>query len=329
MTEEGQGVIVLKDNKKETINKEENKNEIKSKVDINNYDQEVLDSKGNLKTSSPKNEQLEFNKNDIYELSSEAIEKLGISPCQICQSNNYSIFIPENVYQVPNQEEKPQDKTIENENQVPKTTEGDYIKPVKNQNIFLPIIICKQNHQTCLICNKSPHINTLCIKKNYDYHNAVLKLNFIKEKFPQKSNIIESMKQTLCSPFIETNEESCCTCKCCCKCFGISILIFIWTIITIILGAVGIIIIGLYLGFQVLCCLYHFCYSACCTTETREYDKGDHILRVTTHYEGREIQNKKEAARDAEDLNECCAGGLYCTFSLISWGYKKICELRD
>ena len=184
MTEEGQGVIVLKDNKKETTNKEENKNEIKSKVDINNYNQEVLDSKGNLKTSSPKNGQLEFNKNDLYELSSETIEKLVISPCQICQSKNYSIFIPETVYHAPNQEEKPQDQTIENENQVPKTTEGDYIKPIKNQNIFLPIIICKQNHQTCLICNKSPHINTLCIKKNFDYDNAVLKLNTIKETFP-------------------------------------------------------------------------------------------------------------------------------------------------
>ena len=314
MTEEGQGVIVLKDNKKETTN-------------INNYNQEVLDSKGNLKTNSSKNEQLEFNKNDVYELSSEAIAKLGISPCQICKSKNYSIFIPETVYHVPNQEEKPQDQTIENDNQVPKTTEGDYIKPVKNQNIFLPIIICKQNHQTCLICKKSPHINTLCNLKSTEYNDAIEKLNFIKENIPQKSDIIESMKQTLCSPYL--NEESCCSCKCYCKCFGISILFFIWTIITIFLGAIGLIIIGLYLGFQVLCCVYHFCYGVCCTTETRSYDKGDHILRVTTHYEDREIQNKEEAARDAENLDFCAAGGLYCTFSIISWGYTKICGLRD
>lgn len=65
MTEEGQGVIVLNDNKQETTNKEENKNEFKSKVDIDYYNQEVLDSKGNLKTSSSKNEQLEFDKKDI------------------------------------------------------------------------------------------------------------------------------------------------------------------------------------------------------------------------------------------------------------------------
>ncbi len=117
MTEEGQGVIVLKDNKNKTTNNEENKNEKNQKVDNNNYNQEVLDSKENLETNPPKIVQLEFNKNDIYELSSEVIEKLGISPCQICQSNNYSIFIPETAYNASNQNEKPLDQTIENENQ--------------------------------------------------------------------------------------------------------------------------------------------------------------------------------------------------------------------
>jgi hypothetical protein len=329
MTEEGQGIITLKDNKKGETNKEENKNGIESKVDINNYNQEALDSKGNLKTSTPKDEQLEFNKNDLYELSSEAIEKLGISPCQICQSNNYSIFIPETVYHAPYQEERPKDETIENDNQIQKNTEEDYIKPVKNQNIFLPVIICKQNHQTCLICNISPHPDTLCNEKNFDYNNAILKLNFIKETFPEKSNIIESMKQALFTPSIETNKESCCSCKCCCKCLGISILLFIWTIITIFLGVVGVVIVGLYLGFQVLCCVYHCCYNMCCTTEVHDYDKGDHILRVTTHYEDRERRNNEEAANDAENLNYCAAGGLNWTCSIISWGYKKICGLID
>jgi len=328
MTEEGQGVIILKDNKKETTNKEENKNEYKSKVDANNYNQEVLDSKGNLKTSTSKNEQSGFNKKDIYVLSSEIIEKLGISPCQICQSKNYSIFIPETVYHVSNQDENPQDQTIENENQTQKKTEGDYIKPVKNENIFLPIIICQQNHQTCLICNKQPHINTLCNLKSTDYYDAIAKLNFIKEKFPQKANIIETMKEYL-NGKINDEEESCCSCKCCCKCIGISILIFLWTIISIILAVVGIIIVGLSLGFQALCCVYHCIYCLCCTTEVRDYDKGDHILRVTTRYENREQQNKEDAAAHAEGLCFCAAKGVFCSFSLISWGYTKICGLAD
>ena len=108
MTEEGQGIIVLKDNKNKNTNKEENKNELNRKVDV--------DSKENLEVNPPKNEQLEFNKKNIYELSLETIGKLGISPCKICQSNNYSIYIPDTAYYTSNQDEKSQDQTIENEN---------------------------------------------------------------------------------------------------------------------------------------------------------------------------------------------------------------------
>ena len=141
MTEQGQEVIVLQNNKKETTDQEGDKNKYESKVDISNSNQEALDSKGNLKTSTLKNEQLVFNQKDIYELSSGAIE-----------------------------------------NQIQKKTEGDYIKQDNNQNIFLPVIICKQNHQTCLICNTPPHINTLCDLKSTEYYDAAVeKLNFIKE----------------------------------------------------------------------------------------------------------------------------------------------------
>ena len=92
MTEEGQEVIVLQNNKKETTVKEEDKNKYEPKVDISNSNQEALDSKGNLKTSTLKNEQLVFNQKDIYELSSGAIEKLGISPCEICQSKEFYFY---------------------------------------------------------------------------------------------------------------------------------------------------------------------------------------------------------------------------------------------
>mgnify|MGYP006873142873 CR=1 FL=1 len=102
-----EGTIVLNDNKNQSINKEENNIEIRPQEDINNYNQEVLDSKENLKTSSQKNEQLGYNKKNIYELSLETIEKLGISLCQICQSNNYSIFIPDTIYNVSYQNGEP------------------------------------------------------------------------------------------------------------------------------------------------------------------------------------------------------------------------------
>ena len=329
MTEQGQEVIVLQNNKKETADQEGDKNKYESKVDINNSNQEALDSKGNLKTSTLKNEQLVFNQKDIYELSSGAIEKLGISPCEICQSKDYSIFIPETVDNIPNQDDNPQDQKTENENQIQKNTEGGYIKPDQNQNIFLPVIICKQNHQTCLICNKPPHINTLCDLKSTEYYDAVEKLNFIKESIPEKSNIIESMKQALLAPFKKTDKESCCNCKCCCKCLGISILIFIWTIISIILFVVGIVIVGLIIGFHVLCCVYHCCYDLCCTVTVHDEDKGDHILRVTTYHRDREAMNEMEAEEHAEAIDTCGAFGLYCVFSAISWGYTKICALRD
>ena len=324
MTEEGQGVIVLKDNKKEKTNKEENKNGFKPKVDISNYNQEVLDSKGNLKTSTSKNEQLEFNEKDIYKLSSEAIEKLGISPCQICQSNNYSIFIPETVYNIPNQEEKPQDQTIENENQIQKNTEGDYIKPVKNQNIFLPIIICNQNHQTCLICKQSPHIDTLCNEKNIDYNNAIVKLNFIKENFPEKSNLIESMKQSLFAPY---QKESCCSCKCCCKCFGISLLFFLWTLVSIFLFVLGIIVFALTIAFRVLSCVCHCCYHICCTVRVHTEYEGDQEVQVTTIYKGKQEENEISAKNTDENICLCGTYGGACVLYAIYCGYEKICDL--
>jgi len=245
MTEEG--IIVLKDNKNQSTNKEENKNELRPKVDINDYNQEVLDSKENLEKNPPKNEQLGFNKKNIYELSFETIEKLGISPCQICQSNNYSIFIPETVYNVSNQNGKPQDQTIEKENQVKNNPEEDYIKPIINQNIFFPILICKKNHQTCLICNKSPHINTLCSQSNIDYYQTISKLNIIKETFSEKANVIESMKESASTlnknvDYGFDKEQSCC---CCYLIYMYKfivgfILLFIWAVISSFLFSLSI-----------------------------------------------------------------------------------------
>ena len=174
----------------------------------------------------------------------ETIEKLKISPCQICQSNNYSIFIPENVFNVSNKNESPQDQTIENENQIKKNLEEDYIKPIINENVFFPILICKKNHQTCLLCNKSPHINTLCNQKNIDYYNnSISKLNIIKEIYPEKANIIECMKESA-STLNKINDDhddgkQSCSC-CCCFIWFFKIIIgfvlyYLWAVISLFL----------------------------------------------------------------------------------------------
>ena len=328
MTEEGQGVIVLKDNKNKTTNNEENKNEKNKKVDNNNYYQEALNSKENLETIPQKNEKLEFNKNDIYELSSETIEKLGISPCQICQSKNYSIFIPETAYSAPNQNEKPLDQTIENENQnqKKKNLEEDYIKPVKNQNIYFPILICKQNHQICLICNQSPHIDALCNQSNIDYDKAVSKLNIIEENFPEKANIIESMKE-----YVSTLNKENSNINCCCiltavgKVFSLIFLLFGWIFYTFLLldcvvaifaFAGMLLIIGLFIS---LCCTY------ICNRDTtvEEQDKGDHILRVTT------VDENKRQVNEEIQASMCGAPIVWaCQLSIKLIGYSVSCYIK-
>jgi len=246
-----ESIIVLEDSKNQitSTNKEEKKDELRSNLDINNSNQEILDSKENLEKNPPKNEQLRFNKKNIYELSLETIGKLGISPCQICQSNNYSIFIPETVYNVSNQNKKPQAQTIENVNQIKNNLEEDCIKPIINQNIFFPVLICRKNHQTCLICNKSPHINTLCNQSNIDYYQTISKLNIIKETFSEKAIVIESMKKsssTLNKKVNHGNDKER-RCGCCYlinlwKVILLNILYIIWIIVFSFLLVLGIII---------------------------------------------------------------------------------------
>ena len=341
MTEEGQGIIVLKDNKNKNTNKEENKNELNRKVDvdINNYNQNVLDSKENLEVNPPKNEQLEFNKKNIYELSLETIGKLGISPCKICQSNNYSIFIPDTAYYISNQDEKSQDQTIENENPKKNNLEVDYIKQVKNQNIFFPILICKQNHQTCLICNNPPHNNTLCNKNNIDQYNAISKLNIIKDNFPEKANIIESMKG-FASNLNKKNDageqaENPVNCCCCLKSFFkvllASILLLIWIFITIFLFYLAAFIFVLSILCRFICVICNGLGASCCNPDTKieDYDRGDYIERVITIDEQRRRENKATINKH-DDAIACCGNSIAkSVISVIPWGFKKIWSILD
>lgn len=331
MTEEGQGIIVLKDNKNKNTNKEENKNELNRKVDV--------DSKENLEVNPPKNEQLEFNKKNIYELSLETIGKLGISPCKICQSNNYSIYIPDTAYYTSNQDEKSQDQTIENENPKKNNLEVDYIKQVKNQNILFPILICKKNHQTCLICNNPPHNNTLCNKNNIDQYNAISKLNIIKDNFPEKANIIESMKGSA-SNLNKKNDageqaESFCNCCCCLKWFfkGLSVFIltFIWIYVTIFLFYLAAIIFVLSILCRCICAICNGLGASCCNPDTKieDHDRGDYIERVITIDEQRRREN--EATLNKHDNAIACCGNsmVKSVISAIPWGFKKIWSILD
>ena len=278
-----ESIIVLEDSKNQTTstNKEEKKDELRPSLDINNSNREILDFKENLETNPPKNEQLRFNKKNIYELSLGTIEKLGISPCQICQSNNYSIFIPESIYNKSNQNKKPQGQKIENENQIKSNLEEDYIKPIINHNIFFPILICKKNHQTCLICNKSPHLNTLCNQNSIDYYQTISKLNIIKETFSEKANIIEFMKKyasTLNKKVNHGNDKKR-SCGCCylinlCKVILLNILYIIWIIVFSFLLVLGIIIFTLGVIF-----IINFFYTIYQTLSPRSCDDDKlHIL---------------------------------------------------
>ena len=225
---------------------------------------------------------------------------------------------------MPNEEEKPQDQTIENENQIQKNTEGNYIKPVKNQNIFLPIIICNQNHQTCLICKQSPHIDTLCNEKNIDYYNGIVKLYFIKEYFPEKSNIIESMKENL-NKMNGNEKESCCSCKC----FRFYALLVLWTIASIAIGVIGIGILLFSYLHRFINLIFLCCKRLCPPKEEHVYDKGDHIVKVTTINEDVIKEDINEAKANDSWFDSCGKGGASCAISLIPWGYKKIWTLRN
>ena len=309
MTEENNvGVITLKGNKNNNTpvnndkNQNQNQNELEPiKISVRNNNQEILDSKEDFIKPSPQTvERLELNENNIYGLSSEIIEKLKVSPCQICQSKNYSIFIPDSFSNEAIQ-------SNQNENvQVQETV--DNIKPIYNQNIFFPILICQQNHQTCLICHEFPHINTLCNQKKMDNNNIISILEIIKGNFPEKQKVIESMKEFVLNQNKkeDDNQEKCCTCKCTCSVFFLIFAIFFWTIISFVLFAVGVALLAVACGFRILCCCYHCCYNACCTTkETKDYDKGDHILRVITMDGDKQAANQKEAEADDENLKDC------------------------
>ena len=78
---------------------------------------------------------------------------------------------------------------------------------------------------------------------------------------------------------------------------------------------------------RIVCCLYHCCWDACCTTSVKEEDKGDYILRTTTIDVGKKEEIEREAAETDDCLVNCAPLVLAYSIMLIPEGYTKICNL--
>ena len=173
-----------------------------------------------------------------------------------------------------------------------------------------------------MICNQSPHINTLCSQSNIDYNNAVSKLDIIKENFPEKANICESMKEsasTLNKKNSDCNINCCCILKTIYKVFGIIFLFFGWIIYTFLLLDCVFIIFAYAAMLLMIGLFISFCCSCICNRDTtvEDQDKGDHILRVTTVDENKRVENEEMQA-------SMCSSPLEwaCELSLKLIGYS-------
>ena len=318
----------------------ENPNEInpeKIEVKKNEEIQENNEENNNKNSSVPPDNQLniqiQVNENNMYQLSQETISKLNISSCQICQSQNFFLYIPDSssIATVPN--ENTNEKNNEEELNKHNKLDSETIKVNDNQSQknFLPLLICEQKHQICLVCHQNPHLNTFCSKEYMNSENISQLFEICKENVPEeKKEILDLMcKSALnqCQIESETKSGSCCTCKCTWSIILFIFLLILWTAASAALFAIGLVIIVLALAFKIICCCYHCCYRICCTTTVKDYDEGDHILRVTTHHRDLEEQNDIEAEEHSECLTECGTSGMFCAILLIINGYKKIWEI--
>ena len=332
MTEEKPEIIILNNQKPKTSlddenNKDQNQEEKRVETDSIKINIETIVPNSEERMNNSQNKspipQLQFNQKDIVGLPQEIIIKLNIPPCPICQSENYSLFIPNSF-----SPENSQEQSVESQKNI--NVETQTIKTVQNQNIFFPILICQQNHQICLICRQNPHINILCDEQFLNYDNIISIYDIIKGNIPEEKKNDFNLMYNFSLSKVKPNRQSCCNWKCT---WTISLLIFLfilWTAASAALLAIGITLLALSLALRLLCCCYHLCYYACCTTKSvTEEDKGNYILRTTT-YDGAKIKaNEEEQKRDDENLSFCGAGGLACTILLIPEGYKKILDWYD
>ena len=273
--------------------------------------------------STIENVQLNLNKKNIIELPSEIKTKLNISPCSQCQSENYSLFIPERF----SEENK-------NNNQEEPANVNSEIRVISEKyNIYFPILICQSNHQRCLICNLEPHNDKVCNEQFLNYGHILSLYDIIKEIVPeQKKDDFDCLYNFALNNSNNQNQSSepgCCNCKCVWTNSLLILLLLLWTCCSVALFALGVGFCALSLGLRVLCCLYHFCYQACCTTTVTEEVRGNYIVRTTTHHVDRERADEAEQEQHDEALAICGAKSMYCLICFIPEGYKKIMGWYD
>ena len=212
---EGKEVIVLNQNNTNKNPKQEENNENAPQSQT----QEVMGQNpavpyNSVEVNLPNLEsiQLDLNKKDIIEIPQEIKEKLMFPPCPICQSDNYTLYIPESPSQDNNQ-------NAENNNQEVNpnaNSENREIAQSRKYNICFPILICQSNHQRCLMCNQAPHNDKYCEEQflRYDYILSVY--DTIKPIIPEQKNsdFIYLYNEANSKSVPQSSEPGCCNGKC-------------------------------------------------------------------------------------------------------------------
>ena len=295
------------------LNLEKNKpletNETKNNnVVVNNINNEIQNTE---------NIPLQLNEKDTYELPPETIEKLNLS-CRICQSKNFFLYIPE-INASPNSQSEYPEKPTNNNPELQNVNNT-------NQTYTLPVLICQQKHQFCLLCNQDPHLGSFCKEENLNKDNIKSMIDIIKEveTIPEeKKKVLDSFNENL------SQTKGCCSCSCVCYTFLVIFLIFLWTIASIALLVLGLALLFVAYALRLVCCLYHCCYDMCCTSTVTEEDRGDYIVRTTTIHEQDRRINQMEAEEHDDCLVNCAPWALSISIEIIPKGYKKICEWYD
>lgn len=311
-------------------NQQENNNEINPitiEVKKTNKEIEVYNNNEIQNTDDRINEKLpqeilpiQLDEKDIYLLPPEIIEKLNLPPCQICQTSIFSVYIPE-IVAPPNNSNNENPEPITNNN-----AELQTIKSPKKQTYTLPILICQQKHQFCLLCHQNVHLDSFCKDEHLNNDNLDSMFDIIKEVIPEEKKIVlDSIKNHNLS---ETKKGGCS-----CACFWYTTLyifiLFLWTIASFFLFTFGLGVLFYTCALRIGCCLFHCFRYTFCTTYVTDEDKGDYILRTTTVDVGRQKEIKAEAAESDDCLAKCGPFVLSISIYLIPKGFSKISELYE
>ena len=167
---------------------------------------------------------------------------------------------------------------------------------------------------------------------NQDNINS--KLEIIKDALPEeKKNALDSINNY--NSIQSTNRS--CSGPCSCYTILFLFLLFLWTIASIALFALGLALLFIAFALEIFCCLFKICCCFCCF-KSEEENKGNYVVSTTTINLGFVVEGKenlgckqKEIERVPEKEADCllsCAPSFLCfSIKLIPKGYKKICNL--